>query len=164
MLNNTLKSKLKNIKCIFLDFDGVFTDNHVYVNEDGTESVRCNRSDGIGIELLKKKKFLIYIISSEKNKVVSERAKKLKINCFRNVTDKGKKISELLKRNKLKKEDSLFLGNDINDLEAFKEVNIKVAVNDCHPSLDKIVNFKTKKNGGNGAVRELCDIMYSIKK
>ena len=78
---------LQTVKLVIFDFDGVFTDNSVYISQDGIESVKCHRSDGLGISKLKSLKIPTYIISTESNIVVSVRAKKLKIPVFQNIKD-----------------------------------------------------------------------------
>ena len=83
----------KNIKAIVFDFDGVFTDNRVIVSENGKESVICNRADGLGLEMLRILDIPMTIISTEKNLVVSSRAKKLKIPVVHGVKNKIKEIS-----------------------------------------------------------------------
>ena len=96
-MRNTDIQKFSNF---FFDFDGVFTDNKVILNENGIESVICNRNYGIGIKILKKLNKNITIISSERNKTVLYRAKKLKIKCNTGVLDKKAKILSLLKSEK----------------------------------------------------------------
>lgn len=153
-------SMIKKIKVIFFDFDGVFTDNFVYVDSNGIESVRCYRGDGIGIKLVKSIKLSAIILSSEKNKVVSKRAKKLNIKCFQNISDKKNKIIEWAKKNDFRLEQIAFVGNDLNDLDALKVAGIPIITNDCVTALSSYNFFKTKSNGGMGAVREVCDIFY----
>ena len=77
-----MKEVIRGIRLLAFDFDGVFTDDMVYVLEDGRESVRCFRGDGIGLQKLKKLGLETVIISTESNPVVSVRAQKLKIRCF----------------------------------------------------------------------------------
>ena len=89
---------IKNIRLVAFDFDGVFTDNMVYVLEDGSEAVRCSRSDGIGLQKLKKLKIETAIISTEPNPVVSARARKLDIECFQDCHDKRAVLDEIAER------------------------------------------------------------------
>ena len=152
-----------NVEVIILDFDGVLTDNYVYINENGVESVRCYRSDGIGISNLKKIGVKFFIVSTEKNIVVRERAKKLKIECYYNVKDKEKVVREISTKTKIDLNNILFIGNDINDIPALKIVGFPCAVKDCFFDIEKYIVFKTNKLGGLGAVRELCDIIYNHK-
>lgn len=157
--NNLSKIDLKNIKLFLMDFDGVLTDNYVYVDQEGRESVKAYRSDGIGLSKLKLHGIKIAVISTEKNPVVSERCKKLLIDCYQAVENKGELIKSLIKDNNLKASNVLFIGNDINDISAFKEVGIPVGVHDSFNEIDEYIIYKTKKNGGMGAVREVCDLI-----
>ena len=155
--------KFASIKLVAFDFDGVFTNNYVYVNEYGDESVRCNRSDGIGLSKLKSLGVETCIISTEKNNVVSRRAEKLGIKCFNGVEDKLKVINDLVLHHSIKINEIAFVGNDINDMEVMKSVGFPLAVNDAYPEILDCAKFITSKNGGCGAVREICDLIYNAK-
>ena len=159
---------MKPLSCIFFskidlvvfDFDGVFTNNKVFVSEDGVESVVCSRLDGIGLQKIRDLSIPSIIISTETNKVVLERAKKLNIDCMQAVEDKEVALKEYCSKNKFSLENTIFLGNDINDLSALNIVGNPIVVNDCHNDLLNENFFQTKKDGGNGAVREVCDKIY----
>ena len=152
-----------NITCVAFDFDGVFTNNKVLVDQSGTEFVVCDRSDGIGIKRLNDIGIQTIVISTESNPVVTHRAKKIGIEVIQNVSDK----SEVLKKWALSKNIDLssiaFLGNDINDIPAFSVVGFPIAVADCYDEIRNHVHFILQKNGGHGAVRELCDLIYFSK-
>ena len=93
-----MKKDFKKIKLLVLDFDGVMTDNRVLVTEDGKEAVFCNRSDGLGIEMLKKREIEVVVISKEKNKVVQARCQKLKIKFLQGIENKYKTaLKEIIK-------------------------------------------------------------------
>jgi len=159
-----IAKKFKKIKLLVLDFDGVMTDNRVLVSEKGEESVFCNRSDGLGIEMLKKKGIEAMVISKEKNKVVLARCKKLKIKCLSGINKKYDLFIKELRRRKLKSENICFIGNDINDLDCIKSAGIGVAVADSQQSVLDIADYITKKKGGEGAVREIIDLILQINK
>lgn len=152
------------IKLVIFDFDGVFTDNSVYVSQDGIESVKCHRSDGLGISRLKSLRIPIYIISTESNIVVSVRAKKLKIPVYQDVKDKSEAVKTLCKKLNIKLENTMFVGNDINDIPALKICGFPLAVKDCYNEIKPYVKFITQNNGGKGAVREICDLIFFSKK
>ncbi len=151
--------KLLNIKMLVLDFDGVLTNNKVAVSDQGREYVLCDRSDGIGIKNLKDKNILIYIVSSEKNPVVKHRADKLGIPCIQSVADKSIVLNDLAAKYGFSLEEIAFIGNDINDIPALEIVGVPIGVQDCHVDIEKHILFKTTSTGGNGAVREICDII-----
>ena len=152
---------LKSIKLIGFDFDGVFTDNTVYTQEDGSESVRCWRSDGLGLSKIKSLGIKIYIISTEINPVVSMRAQKLDIPCLQNIENKADALIGLSKKLNISLENSAFVGNDINDIPAFEIVGISIGVADSHESIDPFIDYKLNTAGGYGAVREICDLIYN---
>jgi YrbI family 3-deoxy-D-manno-octulosonate 8-phosphate phosphatase len=148
------------VRVIIFDFDGVFTDNTVYVNQDGVETVRCWRSDGLGLARLASIGVQTVIVSTEANPVVSARARKLKIPCAQNVSDKAIAVADTCRELGIDPARTMFVGNDINDIPAFKIVGVPVAVADAYPEVIPFVVFRTAKPGGFGAVREICDLVY----
>jgi len=154
----------KNIKAVIFDFDGVFTNNLVIVSEDGKESVICNRSDGIGLEMLRKLNMPMMIVSSEINPIVKFRAKKLRLPVVHGVKNKLEEIIKFCESNKFSLDDIAFVGNDINDAESMRKVGFPVAVADAVYSIKKISLIILEKNGGTGAVREFCELIYNSHK
>ncbi|MBI4436400.1 MAG: HAD hydrolase family protein [Candidatus Omnitrophica bacterium] len=150
---------LKSPKLIVFDFDGVFTDNGVLVHEDGSESVFCSRADGLGISLLAAKGILMVVLSTEENPVVSARSKKLGLPCYQGVRDKFQALKALLEEKRIDAEDVVYVGNDINDLKCMEWVGCGVAVKDAEPAVLAKAKVVLKKEGGRGAVRELCDLV-----
>ena len=154
---------LTSVQLIAFDFDGVFTDNSVYVSQEGTESVRCWRSDGLGLTRLRSVGVQSFIISTEANPVVTARANKLKMPCKQGIEDKAATILETCRELGVSPEQTMFVGNDINDIPAFKSVGIPVAVADAYPEVSPHVLYCTEKPGGFGAVREICDLVFHAK-
>ena len=163
MNNLTNLETLKMCDFIFFDFDGVFTDNSVIVSDEGKESVKCSRADGIGLNLLKLVNVGKCIVSTETNKVVHWRAKKLNIECNQSIKDKGEFLKKYALKNNIKLKNCAFVGNDINDLPALKIVGIPIGVADSHPSITEYLKIILKNKGGYGAVREVCDLIYKSK-
>ena len=157
------KEMLSTVKLIAFDFDGVFTDNTVYVTQGGVESVRCWRSDGLGLSRLQSIGVHAFIISTEENPVVTARANKLKMPCKQGVEDKAAAILQTCTELGIEPEHTMFVGNDINDIPAFKSVGLPVAVADAYPEVDPYVLFQTEKSGGLGAVREICDLVFNAR-
>lgn len=153
-----------DVRLAVFDFDGVFTNNFVWVDQHGHESVRCWRSDGIGLKKLTELSIPIYVISTESNPVVTARTNKLKIPCKQNVHDKEKAVKNLCHEMNIPLKNTMFVGNDINDVPALKVVGIPVAVADAYPDILPYVKYVTEKAGGFGAVRELCDLIKTAKK
>ncbi len=154
---------LSSVRLIAFDFDGVFTDNTVYVMQDGVESVRCWRSDGLGLSRLRSVGVQAFIISTEANPVVSARAKKLKLACKQGIEDKAAAILATCSELDIPPKQTMFVGNDINDIPAFKSVGLPIAVADAYPEIYPYVLYRTQKPGGMGAVREICDLVYNAR-
>jgi YrbI family 3-deoxy-D-manno-octulosonate 8-phosphate phosphatase len=155
---------LRQVKLVVFDFDGVFTNNRVVVSEDGSESVVCNRSDGIGLRRLEEIKVQIFILSSETNNAVVQRARKIQIQCFAGVKDKLALLKTEIKRRKLSLENVAFMGNDINDVDCLKAVGFPVVVADAWPEVMPYAKLVLKRKGGEGAVREFCDLIWASRR
>ena len=153
---------IDDIDLFLFDFDGVLTNNCVYISEEGTESVRCDRSDGIGFEALRKLKKLVYIISTETNPVVSVRAKKIKVKTIQGVRDKKEAMDILIDNEKIDKKKVIFIGNDINDFQAMKNCSYSACPSDSHPKIKNIATFILNKNGGEGVVIDLLENVMGL--
>ena len=151
--------RFSKIRLLVSDFDGVMTDNRVLVGGDGMESVFCNRSDGLGIEMLKKSGVETIVLSKEKNPVVAVRCKKLKIRCTQAVDNKYKLLEQEISERDLRFDQVCYIGNDVNDLRCINLSGIGVAVADAYPEVKKVADYVTEKKGGYGAVREVCDLI-----
>jgi len=149
----------EEISLVAFDFDGVFTDNRVIVHSDGSEAVVCNRSDGLGLELLKTLGIECIILSKEKNPVTEARAKKLNMECHCGIEDKEELLNRLMEKKRIKSTNVIFVGNDINDIPVMKTVGCSVAVQDAYLDVKKAAHLILEHKGGDGAVRELCDLI-----
>ena len=154
--------RLSSIRLVAFDFDGVFTDNMVYVAQDGTESVRCFRGDGMGLGRLEKAGITTAIISTEANPVVTARSRKLGIRCVQGCPDKLAALQELAGELGLNLDQVAFVGNDINDLACLRAVGLPIVVQDAHPDVLAAAAYRTKAPGGHGAVREVCDLFEKV--
>lgn len=157
------RATLVDVELVAFDFDGVFTDNTVYVSQDGTEAVRCWRSDGLGLSRLRADGVHVVIVSTERNPVVTARADKLKLPCRQGVEDKAEAILDICRELGVAPSRTMFVGNDINDIPAFNAIGIPVAVADAYPEVEPHVVFRTSKPGGLGAVREVCDLVWRAR-
>ena len=153
----------KDIALLVLDFDGVMTDDRVYVNQHGEETVAAHRGDGMGIARLKKAGVEVIILSKEKNLVVKARGDKLKTPVYQSIDDKGKKLAEIIKKKGLSSEQIVYVGNDVNDLPCFPLVGLAVAVADAHSAVLDQAGLVLRKKGGYGAVREICDLILETR-
>ena len=149
----------ETIKLLVLDFDGVMTDNRVWVNQDGVESVAANRSDSYGLGLLRKAGVESLVISKEANPVVAARCKKMELPFVQGIDDKEKVLKNLLAEKRIDPAHVVFIGNDVNDLLGFRVAGWSVAVADALPEVIREADYVLSHRGGHGAVRELCDLI-----
>jgi 3-deoxy-D-manno-octulosonate 8-phosphate phosphatase (KDO 8-P phosphatase) len=162
--DQTLIACIQVIRLVAFDFDGVFTDNSVYVLDHGSEMVRCWRGDGIGLHKLEQLGLLSVIISTEPNPVVAWRAQKLKIACVQGVPDKRAALEQIVQAHKLSLAQAAFVGNDVNDLPCLACVGLPIVVQDAHPDVIPYARYRTQTRGGYGAVREVCDLFEKVLK
>ncbi|UAA39541.1 HAD-IIIA family hydrolase [Paraneptunicella aestuarii] len=159
--NNAIPAqKLQPIEYVFFDFDGVMTDNKVYTDQHGNESVMCDRADGLGIKQLKQQGKQVYILSTEANPVVTMRAKKLNIECFHNCSNKAEFMLAWMQDNCVQAEEVAFVGNDINDLEVMKVVGLALCPADSDTSILAIADYVIPRNGGDRVVREVASLWH----
>lgn len=151
----------ETVKMIICDFDGVVTNNLVLTDENGKETVSASRSDSMHIKTLREKGVEVMILSSEPNPVVKARAKKMGVEAIHGVgmTDKGRVMREILEQKKVRAEDVIYIGNDLNDLPCFEIAGWSVAVADAYPEVIRAADHVLTKPGGQGAVRELCELV-----
>jgi YrbI family 3-deoxy-D-manno-octulosonate 8-phosphate phosphatase len=144
---------------VVTDFDGVHTDNRVHINEDGSESVLAHRGDGMGVSLLRAAGIPVLILSTETNPVVSARAKKLRVDVQQGVTDKASALRDWAASVDIPLSRIAYLGNDVNDLGCLDIVGWPVVVADAHPDVLPAARVVLSRDGGDGAVRELTDLL-----
>lgn len=148
---------------LVLDFDGVLTDDRVWITETGVEAVVCSRGDGMGIERLREAGVEIVVISKEANPVVRERCRKLNVPCHHGVERKEQLLRELVEARGLPLEHVVYVGNDINDLGCMRMVGWPIAVADAHPEVAAAARIVLARPGGRGAVREIADLILSLR-
>ncbi len=158
------RSMPEKIRLLVLDFDGVITDNRVWTDQAGRESVVSNRSDSEGLSRLRKAGVEAVVISKETNPVVAARCQKLNLPFVQNIQEKAPALMHLLEERVVDPAQAAYLGNDTNDLACFPLVGWAVAVADAHPSVRQAADFILTQSGGRGAVRELCDLILSKRK
>jgi N-acylneuraminate cytidylyltransferase len=148
-----------DIAALVMDFDGVFTDNSVFVMDDGREIVRCHRGDGMGLSMLKKTGLPLFVLSKETNPVLLARCKKLGIPALHGVENKLKVLKEWAVEHEITLDKIVYIGNDINDLECMTAVGCGVAVADAVPEALNSAAIVLSEKGGNGALRELSELI-----
>lgn len=157
-----MDSMLKRVKVLVTDFDGVHTDNTVYVDEFGREAVRCSRADGLGVELLRSFGIPLLILSREPNPVVAARAEKLRVESIQNCQDKFGELCKWLTKRGLALSDIAYIGNDVNDLKCLEAAGIAFVPQDAHPDVLH-AGLRLSTRGGYGAVREVCDLLVNSR-
>jgi len=159
---NKLK-KLK-IKLLILDVDGVLTDGKLYYSDNGVETKSFHIHDGQGMKLLLQHHITIAVISGRKSQATQNRMKELGIkHVYLGVNDKTQIFSQLKKKLGLKKENIVCVGDDLPDIPLMKQVGLSIAVANSTKDVLKIADYVTKNTGGNGAIREVCDLLLRTK-
>ena len=153
---------IDDIDIIVFDFDGVLTNNMVYLDQNGKESVSCSRGDGLAFDVLRKLKKTAYILSTEKNTVVSARAQKLQISALQGAENKVAGIQEIIKKENCKLENILYVGNDLNDYRVMDICGFTACPADSHKKIKQISSIVLKTNGGCGVVRELLEDVLGL--
>ncbi len=149
----------QEVDLVVLDFDGVMTDNLVWVDAEGREWVAANRSDGWGLARLQERGVEVVVLSTEKNPVVAARCGKLGIQVVQGLEDKAIALEKLLSDREIDPMRVVFLGNDVNDVPCFPLVACAIVVADAHPQARIRADLILARQGGRGAVRELCDLL-----
>ncbi|MEJ5240467.1 MAG: acylneuraminate cytidylyltransferase [Anaerolineales bacterium] len=151
----------RRVSMLVLDFDGVLTDNRVWTDSEGRELVASSRSDSLLLNELKARGVQILILSSEPNPVVQARARKLGLEAVHGVgiKEKGEVLRRLLGERGIPAEEVVYVGNDLNDLPCFEISGWAVAVADAWPEVRRAADYVLSHRGGQGAVRELCELL-----
>jgi 3-deoxy-D-manno-octulosonate 8-phosphate phosphatase (KDO 8-P phosphatase) len=162
MDNKEKQILLANIQVFVFDFDGVLTNNLVHIDSNGVEFVSCSRSDGLAFDVIKKLNKPAYILSSEKNSVVTARAKKLNVSAIQGVSDKVEALMDLSKREGFELKKTLYVGNDLNDYKVMKLCGYTICPSDSHIKIKEISDFVLKTPGGKGVAIELLEDVLKL--
>jgi len=154
----------EQIHLIAFDFDGVFTDNRVLTLQDGTEAVFCNRSDGLGIEMIRRLGIPMLILSTEANPVVRARARKIRLEVNQGLKDKKSFLQKYCERRGYHLNHVAYVGNDVNDLEVMQAVGWPLCPLDAHPKIKRVSKLIIDKKGGQGVIRRLADILVQTRR
>jgi len=149
---------------LFLDFDGVFTDNYVQVDSAGAEILRFSKYDSFGVSELRCAGVILHVISSDSNGIIiKQRCDKMMISYSFDTSDKLRVASRIVEMHSRKLVDCAFIGNDLNDIDLLDAVGMPIVVNDAHRDLLGRGYIITNAKGGHGAIREVADrIMFLI--
>jgi len=158
-----LQPLLERVRFAVFDFDGVFTDNRVWVNERGEELLAFSRSDGLGLRRLDEVGVKYLIISTEPNPIVGARAVKLNADCVQGVDDKLAVLFERTEELGVALGDTAYVGNDVNDVECLRAVGCPVVPADAWPEVRTLAKWVLSRAGGTGCVREFCDSVWEAQ-
>jgi 3-deoxy-D-manno-octulosonate 8-phosphate phosphatase (KDO 8-P phosphatase) len=153
---------ISEIQVFVFDFDGVLTNNLVNIDSNGVEFVSCNRSDGLAFDVIKKIKKPAYILSSEKNSVVTARAKKLNVSAIHGVKNKLEALIDLSHKNGFDLNQVLYVGNDLNDYHVMKKCGYSACPSDSHEKIQSLADIVLNSKGGDGVIRELLEDVLGI--
>jgi 3-deoxy-D-manno-octulosonate 8-phosphate phosphatase (KDO 8-P phosphatase) len=155
---------LAKIRLVVFDFDGVFSDNRVWTNDRGEESVAGCRADTYGLRRLDQVGVEYLILTSETNDAVPARARKMRIECIRGVEDKLPVLRAELAQRGVPPAEAAYLGNDVNDAECLAAVGLPVVPADAWGEVVPLAGIVLTRNGGHGCVREFCDAVWNAKR
>jgi YrbI family 3-deoxy-D-manno-octulosonate 8-phosphate phosphatase len=159
-----LQPLLERVRFAVFDFDGVFTDNRVWVNERGEEALAFSRSDGLGLRRLDEVAVSYLIVSLEVNPIVGARAEKLRADCVQGAEDKLPILREQAARRGVGLEETAYVGNDINDADCLRAVGLPVVPADAWPEVRPLARWVLERRGGSGCVREFCDAVWQAQR
>ena len=159
-----LEPLLERVRLAVFDFDGVFTDNRVWVDEQGEEMLAFSRSDGLGLRRLDEVGVAYLIVLAEPNPIVGARARKLRAECAQGVDDKLAVVHEQARRRGIPLEETAFVGNDVNDADCLRAVGVPVVPADAWPEVVPLARWVLSRAGGAGCVREFCDAVWAARR
>lgn len=157
-------TELADVRLVVFDFDGVFSDNRVWTNDRGEESVACWRGDGLGLRRLEEVGVDHFILSMEVNAAIGLRAQKIRATCIQGIEHKLPVLEAEVSRRGLSLAETAYVGNDANDAECLAAVGLPVVPADAWEEVVPLAKLVLTRAGGRGCVRELCDAIWSAKR
>jgi 3-deoxy-D-manno-octulosonate 8-phosphate phosphatase (KDO 8-P phosphatase) len=163
-ISAAVRRKAKKIRLLLLDVDGVLTDGRIIIDDRGVETKQFHVRDGQGITLLRRSGVGVGIITGRSSKVVKHRAKELGIKIVRQgVEDKLAAYAEIRSKVQLSDDQIAYVGDDIVDLPILRKTGLAIAVRDSWTGLEPYVDLVTEMGGGNGAVREVAELILKAQ-
>ena len=159
-LGPALLEKIRNVKVLILDVDGVLTDGRIIISDDGQETKGFNVRDGHGLKMIKRIGIEVIFLTGRKSRVVEHRARELGVErVYQGILDKRAAFEDLVARGGMTPGQVAYMGDDIVDLPVLRRVGFSATVSDAHHEVLKAVDLVTVNPGGRGAVREICEII-----
>jgi 3-deoxy-D-manno-octulosonate 8-phosphate phosphatase (KDO 8-P phosphatase) len=163
-MNQDIIQRAKNIKLVIFDVDGVMTDGGLTIGDDGQEYKTFNTQDGLGMKLLKNSGVEMAIITGRTSKVVTQRAENTGVaHFYQGVDDKLVAFNDLIQKLNLKPEQTAFVGDDVVDMPPMLRCGLSITVPAAPASVQSRAHYITKKEGGHGAVREVCELIMQAQ-
>ena len=162
--NKKILKKCKKIKILLTDVDGVLTDGGMYYSSNGDFLKKFNARDGMGVNVLRRHKIPTIIVTKEKTSIVKKWASKMNIEqVFDGVLKKENVLEKICKKFKIKSDEVVFIGDDINDLELMKKVGFAATPHDGTKECIKLADYQCRTDGGKGVLREITDLIILAK-
>jgi len=159
--NQTFLNKIKNIKLICCDVDGVLTDGGLYYDANGISLKKFNVKDGMAVRMLKENGIETAFVSTDTSKIIFARAAKLNIqHCYIGIWDKLETVNNICNKLELSLNQAAFIGDDLNDLRVIKEVGFSACPADAIEQVKASVDYVCKKKGGEGVLREITELIF----
>ena len=163
-MNQKLKDKIKKIKLIATDVDGVLTDGGMYYSSKGDTLKKFQARDGMAVSILKRNTIPTVIITKDRNQIVKKWSSKMNIDkLFDGIKNKEEVVPKLCKLYSLSENNIVYIGDDVNDLEILKRIGFSATPKDGNLEVKKNVDYTCKSRGGEGVLREVCDLIISMK-
>ncbi len=163
-MNNPLLLKIRAVRLLMLDVDGVLTDGRIIMNDQGCESKHFDVRDGHGLKMLMRYGVGVALITGRRSSVVEHRAKELGIEeVYQGIWNKVETFEEILRKMNLHPEQTAFVGDDIVDIPIMRRAGFAVAVRDAVEETRTVAHYVTKRRGGRGAVREICELILKVQ-
>ncbi len=159
-MENELESKLREIKLVISDVDGVLTDGGIYFSDTGESLKKFNVKDGMGVELLHKNNIKVILLTRENSEIVKKRGEKINVDkVILGIMNKKNELEKIKIEFQVEKKDIAYIGDDLNDLEIMSSVGFSATPYDGHKQIKHISNYICKTKGGNGAFREFAELI-----
>ena len=163
-LRRGARPRFERVGMVIMDVDGVLTDAGMYYAESGDEWKKFNTRDGHGITLLHQAGIKTALVTRERTAIVARRALKLGIaEVHQGILDKLPVVRALLEKHGVAREEACYIGDDLGDLGVMRFIGLAVAVGDALPAIKEVAHLVTRKKGGEGAVREVCDLILAAR-
>ena len=155
--------KCSEIKLVLTDVDGVLTDGGMYYSQNGESFKKFNTRDGMAVELLKNNGISTIYVTKENSNSSRKRAQKTNASIYEGIVDKKSLALIIIKKHKISNDNLAYIGDDVNDLDLLKMVGFSGAPSNAIESVKQTVNYVCKSSGGNGAFREIADLIIKSK-